>query len=557
MHKRTHTGDRPFACDYEGCSFRCNESSGLTRHKRRHTGKGQLAPKGEGPRGECSKSSGDAAVPPTYEPESYEHPAADVVLMAVASAPSSHAISTFGELLSREGGVLNLADELLDASFATLLVRPPGDPLAGLAQLHLPQRQTFLFAEVVELLPLDRRRAACDSISELDGVQGGIDEAVGWWARSLGHMLGKSLAQSLSAALPPWGLRSLYTPPDGNCLLHALLQATHGVCDTRVPAAHEPGALTPAEILSGARPRHSLRAALHHCIVHCAPMRALLSHHGVPLELTAGIGEGRTVESRSVLDGNSCDPAHVLVLAHIFRRPIVCYAGARVEEFQTGRDDHLLQAMGVTTMSQLAATGARISGIYLPCLLRPNECASRDPILIVYSPGHFSALCSTEHAGEPQVWQALGLAVPTPDPVAPGAPCSPGSIPVPLVDDTLTPLPVLFPPIGVPPDLKLLGSYLDLYITTPVAGPPGTPSQPITVSRQRIPAPADGTLGASPADVYYSAVWPRLVDWSSARQISEQSTVQRPKRGQARQDGGQSSVQRPKRVRGPGRRAPS
>ena len=208
-------------------------------------------------------------------------------------------------------------------------------------------------------------------------------------------------------------------------------------------------------------------------------------------------------------------------------------------------------------MSQLAATGARISGIYLPCLLRPNECASRDPILIVYSPGHFSALCSTEHAGEPQVWQALGLAVPIPDPVALGAPCSPGSIPVPLVDDTLTPLPVLFPPIGVPPDLKLLGSYLDLYITTPIAGPPGTPSQPITVSRQRIPAPADGTLGASPVDVYYSAVWPRLVDWSSARQISEQSTVQRPKRGQARQDGGQSSVQRPKRVRGPGGRAPS
>jgi len=37
-HKRTHTGDQPYACDHEGCGKRFSRSGDLTRHKRTHTG---------------------------------------------------------------------------------------------------------------------------------------------------------------------------------------------------------------------------------------------------------------------------------------------------------------------------------------------------------------------------------------------------------------------------------------------------------------------------------------------------------------------------------------
>jgi len=34
------------------------------------------------------------------------------------------------------------------------------------------------------------------------------------------------------------------------------------------------------------------------------------------------------------------------------------------------------------SFSSYAAKGERMSGVYLPCLLRPDECASRDPLLL-------------------------------------------------------------------------------------------------------------------------------------------------------------------------------
>ena len=217
-----------------------------------------------------------------------------------------------------------------------------------------------------------------------------------------------------------------------------------------------------------------------------------------------------TLESRSVEHGKSCDPGHILALAHIFARPIVCYAAASVGEVRaadTGR-----------TMSSYAASGARMSGIYLPCLLPPHACSRDGPILIAYSHGHFSAVVATDAAASPSVWAALGLPH-----LASGDEATELSLPVPLVDETQAPLPVLFPPASVdgrPVDeAALLASYLEVFtskLLPPAHRPadgtaPPTPPTPLTFTRQRVPRDSAALGHASPADAYFREVWARRV----------------------------------------------
>jgi hypothetical protein len=37
-HKRTHTGEKPYGCDFAGCDYKCSVSCSLVTHKRIHTG---------------------------------------------------------------------------------------------------------------------------------------------------------------------------------------------------------------------------------------------------------------------------------------------------------------------------------------------------------------------------------------------------------------------------------------------------------------------------------------------------------------------------------------
>jgi hypothetical protein len=150
---------------------------------------------------------------------------------------------------------------------------------------------------------------------------------------------------------------------------------------------------------SGSRRSGPFSLSVHHSLLYCTALRALLAHHGATLDGGVSGTEpaattAETLEARSALHGNSLDPPHLLVLAHVLRRPVVCYASAsvgEVREVDAGR-----------TFSSYAAKGERMSGVYLPCLLSPDE-TSRDPIVLAYTPGHFTVLVNSEAAADGSV----------------------------------------------------------------------------------------------------------------------------------------------------------
>ena len=324
-----------------------------------------------------------------------------------------------------------------------------------------------------------------------------------WWKSALAIALGVP-ADSPELALPPFGLHAMYTSGDGNCLLHAAALATHGVRDTRQADPGEPGACD-ADELARLAPRRTLRAAVHHSLSHCTALRELFASHGAVLQGGVSGTEppmgGETLEDRSRLHGNSLDPPHLLVLAHILRRPIVCYASAAVGEVRDPEE---------RTFSSYAARGERMSGIYLPHLLPPDAC-TKDPITIAYTPGHFSVLVSAESAATADTWRALGL----PSPASPATP-------LPLTDETLVPLPVLFappPPADATPPIAtdvheraLLEKYLTVHTATlqqpsAIEGADTVEVRTLPVSSQRVPP--RGLASPGVADEFYETVWKR------------------------------------------------
>lgn len=160
-------------------------------------------------------------------------------------------------------------------------------------------------------------------------------------------------------------------------------------------------------------------------------------------------------------------------------RPIVCLAASGVE-FR-GDDD----------ATAAAANGLRMSGIFLPHLLPPAQCV-REPLLIAYTRGHFSALVTTEAAAAEATWRAIGLP----------ALASVCAAPVPLANEDLEPLPVLFPPTGPYEPSSLLAAYVDT-----ATAQLGTRAVPVALQH----CPPRETSVSMPADTYFNSDWSQRI----------------------------------------------
>ena len=394
----------------------------------------------------------------------------DVVMLCLEEEAAPATTTSHVRRAVSETGPGLLADVLRNHLAEHLVVEAQGAPLAGLPRLQLPasDRRTFVLPEELVRLEVAERSAACGLLVEASDVLPQVDSAIGWWNLAVAAALGMGAEAAAATPLQGWGLHALYTSSDGNCLLHACLLAGFGVRDKRISSPPEPGATADAD---EPRPRRWLRAALHHALVQCAPLRALLEAHGAALEGAEGL------LSRSEAHGRSLDAAHVLALAHVLGRPIVVLAP---------RDVEFRDALGNATAA--AAAGLRMSGVYLPHLLPAAEC-TREPLLVCYTRGHFSALVTTEAAAGDATWRALGL------PALAGV----RAAPVPLTTEDLEPLPVLFPPVSPHETGALLAAYVDT-----ATAQLGTQSVPVALQPCPLRTSGAGTL---PSHSYFNADW--------------------------------------------------
>lgn len=208
-------------------------------------------------------------------------------------------------------------------------------------------------------------------------------------------------------------LVALYTLADLNCLLHAAMAAMTG-CQDGLLCSDDPTA-------SAVNTRTVLRNALHESLLYCGP---LIDTVVPPVAVAvAGSDEGRsrspashrdearlaTIRKEIAHGRASLEGSHIFALANVLRRPIVVYSR---------------EALEGAFRAELAVP-FRVSGVYLPLLWDVPEAETgavivppltsaagagrddteqrivdalrekaiiRDPIMICFSRGHFSAM---------------------------------------------------------------------------------------------------------------------------------------------------------------------
>jgi len=164
-----------------------------------------------------------------------------------------------------------------------------------------------------------------------------------------------------SRLYPLWNRRS------GDCLLDSVLQTCCGVFDSD----------------------NILRRLMAECMdVHAASLKPRWKEHEVLMARALGYTiddvqleqDWVNVMALAHAPGSSLEQAHIFALAHIFRRPVIVYGVKYVKSFRGENIGY-----------------SHFEGVYLPLMWDAAFCF-KNPIVLGYTRGHFTALVAMEHA---------------------------------------------------------------------------------------------------------------------------------------------------------------
>ncbi|EUB60098.1 Ubiquitin thioesterase zranb1-A [Echinococcus granulosus] len=168
---------------------------------------------------------------------------------------------------------------------------------------------------------------------------------------------------------PTSRLLALWNRTDGDCLLDSLMQACWGVFDQQSTLRH---ALTESiRACEGQFYRIWREHEVHQAASQYQPDEEQL------------LRDWHSALTAASLTRSPLEQIHIFVLAHVLRRPIIVYGVKYIHNY---RDEPI----GL----------ANFEGVYLPLLWESTFC-SRDPVILGYTRGHFTALVPIEPPRNP------------------------------------------------------------------------------------------------------------------------------------------------------------
>ena len=194
-------------------------------------------------------------------------------------------------------------------------------------------------------------------------------------------VLGHYQASAGSAGLVP-----MKTEGDGNCLLHSVALGMWGIHDRDLALRRAlKNTLKHPSLLSAFRKRWAAESQPAGASGRSSPGGPSSSDPPRLVELRRQTTLTPAANRWGKVKFEFLEQLHIFALAHVLRRPVVCYA------------DNSLRDHTGSVFCKMAPSEAML-GIYMPLLIPPSECV-REPLAITFESSHFAALVPARGEG--------------------------------------------------------------------------------------------------------------------------------------------------------------